>query len=148
MSFIRSLLPLKPTSKGLAFVKTETFLRTLQLVAKKMLSQGHNWEEIDVQLRDITVRELLPKRSHSADEVCDFYRNYFQIIDSTWLFAVQTMKESWTVMEQDPKKFLRDLGLLPGKPAGVAPASALDRKIEGKSTMNAPKEWKENVDYV
>ena len=148
MSFIRSLLPLKPTSKGLAFVKTETFLRTLQLVAKKMLSQGHNWEEIDVQLRDITVRELLPKRSHSADEVCDFYRNYFQIIDSTWLFAVQAMKESWTVMAQDPKKFLRDLGLLPGTPAGVAPASALDRKIEGKSTMNAPKEWKENVDYV
>ncbi len=119
MSFLKSLTQINPTAKGLAFVKTETFLRTLQLVAKKMLSEGQSWSEVDVQLRDITVRELLPKRNYNPDEVADFYRRNFQLVDGAWLPAVQLMKEAWLKMENDPMAFLKEQGMLPSAPAAI-----------------------------
>jgi hypothetical protein len=106
-------MQIQPTKKGLAFVKTETFLRTLQLVAKKMLSKGYDWNEIDVQLRDITIQELLPRRNYNPDEVADFYKRHWQLIDRAWLAAVQQMKTEYVAMTQDPMKFLRDHGVLP-----------------------------------
>jgi hypothetical protein len=146
MSFLKSLLQIKPTAKGSKFVKTETFVRTLQLVAVKMLGQGLSWNDVDAQLRDITVRELLPKRSYSVAEVADFYRNHWQLIDNTWLPAVLKMKQDWLAMTNDPNKFLRERGLLPATPSGMCSASVLDKRIDG--AIAVPKEWKEGTDYL
>jgi hypothetical protein len=66
-----------------------------------MLGQGLSWNDVDAQLRDITVCELLPKRSYNSDEVADFYRNHWQLIDNTWLPAVLKMKEDWLAMAND-----------------------------------------------
>jgi len=148
MSFLKSLLQINPTAKGSKFVKTATFIRTLQLVAVKMLSQGQSWSEVDAQLRDITVRELLPKCSYSVAEVADFYRTHWQLIDNTWLPAVLKMKADWLAMANDPDKFLRERGLLPGKPSGIASTSALDKHIDNLGAIAVPKEWKEGTDYV
>ena len=72
-----------------------------------------------VQLRDITVRELLPKRNYNPDEVADFYRRNFQLVDGAWLPAVQLMKEAWLKMENDPMAFLKEQGMLPSAPAAI-----------------------------
>lgn len=101
----------KPTAKSLAFVRTETFLKTCQLVAHKMLTEGQTWDEVDVQLRDITLRELLPHRRYSADEAVDFYRHHWRLIDGTWLPAVQKMKEAWLRIAADPAGFIREFGV-------------------------------------
>jgi hypothetical protein len=45
-------------------------------------------------------------------------------------------------------KFLRDRGLLPGKPSGIASTSALDKPIADKRSIAVPKEWKEGTDYL
>lgn len=116
MSFMRSLLPLKPTAKGLASVKTATFQHLLQAVAHRCLVSGHDWDFIDVQLRDITMRELLPKRNYDADEVVDFYKRHFQLIDGSWLPSVLRMKQDYQRVSENPEGFLRELGILPNSP--------------------------------
>lgn len=101
----------KPTAKGLAFVRTETFLKMCQLVAHKMLTEGRTWDEVDVQLRDITLRELLPQRRYDADAVADFYTRHFRLIDSSWLPAVLRMKQDWLRITADPTGFIREFGV-------------------------------------
>jgi hypothetical protein len=133
MSLLRSLLPLKPTAKGLASVKTDAFSRLLQEVAHRMLSKGYDWEAIDVQLRDITVRELLPKRNYDADEVVEFYRRNFQLIDAAWLSSVLQMKKDYIRMTENPEKFLKEIGILPGSPLfSQQVAATVNRPVQTK----------------
>jgi hypothetical protein len=106
MGLFRFKKPIKPTERGLAFVQTEPFLQTLQRVAHHMLTLGKSWEEIDSNLRDITIRELLPRRDRNVDEAVEFYRAHWQLIDKAWLPAVLRMKEEHQRMLADPVGFM------------------------------------------
>jgi hypothetical protein len=109
--FFRALHPLRPTAKGLAYVKTESFLKLCQQVAHKILVEGKTWDDVDANLRDITIRELLPHRKYNADEVADFYRNHWRTIDGAWLLAVLKMKQDWLRIAADPAGFIRAFGV-------------------------------------
>jgi hypothetical protein len=54
------------------------------------------------------ISQVVGQQAYSADEVADFYRTHWQLIDNAWLPAVLKMKEDWLAMANDPDKFLRD----------------------------------------
>ena len=77
-----------------------------------MLIVGKSWEEIDANLRHITVKELLPQREYSADEAAEFYRAHWRLIDNAWLPAVIRMKEEHQRMIADPVGFMARVAAL------------------------------------
>lgn len=133
MTFLRALLPLKATARGLAFVKTSTFANQCQRIALEMLKAGRTWEDIDGALRAHTIAALLPRRNYDEDEIGEFLKREFQLIDRAWLPCVLKMKKDYIRMTEDPLGFLRELGMLPAQPFfSPQVSSTIDRPLPSK----------------
>ena len=143
--FLRALLPIHPTKKGLAFVKTEEFRQLCLHVTRDLLTARKSNEEIEGALRRITISKLMPARAYNEQERIDFYKRNFQLIDSAWFVCVQKLIEDYTVLERDPLQWLRERGLLPASAAGIGSHASLDKPL---GTSNVPENWKEGEDFV
>jgi len=133
MKLLRSLLPIKPTDKGLKSVQSLNFQRLCQEMAHKMLCAGKTWDDIDAALQYETIRELMPNRHYDADDFAEFYKRNWQLVTRSWFYAVEQIKKDHARMMENPERFLKELGILPSSPLfGQQVASTVNRPLPEK----------------
>jgi hypothetical protein len=129
MGFFISLVPLKPTKKGLAFVQTAEFNNACLTITRDYLAARRDYEVIEGALRRYTVAKLMPDRTYSEQEVIDFYSRNWLLIDGAWKPCVQELIADYERMKADPLQWLRDRGLIPAKPSGIASVDVINSPL-------------------
>jgi len=94
LSIFRRRAPLKPTAKGLKHVHSEDFKFLCKRLAASCVIADLPYEQLETRLRHVTVAALLPHRNYSVDEVADFYRANWQLVDGAWRDAISSMMQS------------------------------------------------------
>jgi len=99
-SIFKSLNQIQPTDKGLKYIKTEAFDRVCQSLAHDMLAAGKSWPDVESQLRYTATVAIMPRRNYDSDEIADFYKRNFQVIDAALRTAVIEMKKAAMEIEK------------------------------------------------
>ena len=99
-SIFKSLNQIQPTDKGLKYIKTEAFGRVCQSLAHDILAAGKSWPDVDTQLRYTATVAIMPRRNYDSDEIADFYKRNFQVIDAALRTAVIEMKKAAMEIEK------------------------------------------------
>ena len=127
-SIFKSLNRFLPTDKGLKYIKTEAFGRVCQSLAHDMLAAGKSWPDVESQLRYTATAAIMPRRNYDSDDVADFYKRNFQVIDAALRTAVIEMKKAAMEIEKNPKQ---------GVPLATAISQLQNALIELSRTIEA-----------
>src|SRR5271169_1020604 len=102
--FFRGLLPIKPTATGRTLIVSSDFqLNCVQRIDRAVPEFIRSWNDVELFIRNIVVRALMPHREYTDEERVSFYTRYFADVDA----AVVPIVNMFLEFSKNPKEFAR-----------------------------------------